>query len=151
MSQPQTWSASSRWSRGSAMCGPLMARSCWGLESFKWQSCRQDMNSKDDMDQFEVKLKDLVPDGILWEASNSSMLAYSPCLRFAKMLMLISGGLGDICILILLSFEQTSILQILPFLTYLHARHIWILWFYTGCPLPQERLLIEFSGRCCVG
>ena len=81
-------------------------------------------NSKDDRDQVEVKLKDLVPEGILWEASNSSMLAYSPCLRFAKMLMLISGGLGDICILILLSFEQTNILQILPFLTYLHARHI---------------------------
>ena len=81
-------------------------------------------NSKDDIDrdQVEVKLKDLVQEGILWEASNSSMLAYSPCLRFAKMLMLISGGLGDICILILLSFEQTDILQILLF-AYLHAGH----------------------------
>ena len=45
-------------------------------------------NSKDDRDQVEVKLKDLVPEGILWEASNSSMLAYSPCLRFVQLLML---------------------------------------------------------------
>ena len=45
-------------------------------------------NSKDDMDQVEFKLKDLVPEGILWEASNSSMLAYSPCLRFVQLLML---------------------------------------------------------------
>ena len=47
-------------------------------------------NSKDDIDrdQVEVKLKDLVQEGILWEASNSSMLAYSPCLRFVQLLML---------------------------------------------------------------
>ena len=48
----------------------------------------QDMNRKDDRDQIEVKLKDLVPEEILWEASNSSMLAYSPCLRFVQLLML---------------------------------------------------------------
>ena len=94
------------------------------MQTIIFQASNGQNNSKDDRDQVEVKLKDLVPEGILWEASNSSMLAYSPCLRFAKMLMLISGGLGDICILILLSFEQTNILQILPFLTYLHARHI---------------------------
>ena len=45
-------------------------------------------NSKDDRDQVEIKFKDLVPEGILWEASNSSMLAYSPCLRFVQLLML---------------------------------------------------------------